>query len=220
MPFKSQSLQRLHEQLRHEIFHLWIPNGLNLIGNYDWFYEGFALYQSLRMAVAVNRISFADMLDTLSRAYAIDNRKAERISLLDASKQRWNNANTDIYARGMLVAFLTDLTLLERSRGRQSVFDLLTDVHRRYNSRNETTDGNFAVLTAMKSYDGLEPVVARYISGKEKIDWESLLRDAGLETEGGGSSTKLKVVAKPSGRQKDLLDKLGYNNWRKLSRKQ
>ena len=30
--FKSQSLQRLHEQLRHEMFHLWIPNGVNLSG--------------------------------------------------------------------------------------------------------------------------------------------------------------------------------------------
>ena len=29
--------------------------------------------------------------------------------------------------------------------------------------------------------------------------------------------TKLVVTAKPTGRQKDLLDRLGYNNWRKLS---
>ncbi|MDQ3043132.1 MAG: hypothetical protein M3R11_12290, partial [Acidobacteriota bacterium] len=41
MPFKTQSAQRLHEQLRHEIFHLWMPNNLALTGNYDWFYEGF-----------------------------------------------------------------------------------------------------------------------------------------------------------------------------------
>jgi predicted metalloprotease with PDZ domain len=73
MPFKTQSLQRLHEQLRHELFHLWIPNGVNLTGNYDWFYEGFALYQSLKLAVALNRIRFEDFLDTLSRAHTIDN---------------------------------------------------------------------------------------------------------------------------------------------------
>jgi hypothetical protein len=51
MPFKTQSLQRLHEQLRHELFHLWIPNDLDLSGNYDWFYEGFALYKSLKIGV-------------------------------------------------------------------------------------------------------------------------------------------------------------------------
>ena len=51
MPFETQSVQLLHEQLRHEIFHLWIPNGVNLSGNYDWFYEGFALYQALRQVL-------------------------------------------------------------------------------------------------------------------------------------------------------------------------
>ena len=65
MPFKNQSLQRLHEQLRHELFHLWIPNAVNLSGNYDWFYEGFALYQSLKTGVAVNQLRFEDFLDTL-----------------------------------------------------------------------------------------------------------------------------------------------------------
>lgn len=220
MPFKSQSLQRLHEQLRHEIFHLWIPNGLNLIGNYDWFYEGFALYQSLKMAVAVNRIRFDDMLDTLSRVYAIDNRKTDRISLIDASKRRWNNANTDVYARGMLVAFLCDLTILERTKGKRSVSDLLTDVYVRHKTVSELMDGDAAILTTMDTYEGLGPVVSRYIKGSERIDLAPTLKAAGLEIVGGTSSPTIKVVSKPSGRQKDFLDQLGYNNWRKLSRKQ
>jgi hypothetical protein len=90
MAFRTQSLQRLHEQLRHEMFHLWIPNGVNLEGNYDWFYEGFALYASLKMAVAMNRIRFGDFLDTLSRAQAIDARQSNRLSLIDASHERWS----------------------------------------------------------------------------------------------------------------------------------
>ncbi|HMS09796.1 MAG TPA: hypothetical protein PKE66_09945, partial [Pyrinomonadaceae bacterium] len=46
-PFATQSPQRLHEQIRHELFHLWLPNGVRLTGSYDWFYEGAALYHSL-----------------------------------------------------------------------------------------------------------------------------------------------------------------------------
>src|SRR6185295_3042305 len=93
MPFKSQSLQRLHEQLRHEIFHLWIPNGIRLAGNYDWFYEGFALYVSLKSGVLLNRIRFEDFLDTLARAYTLDSFQNPRISLIDASKKRWSGGN-------------------------------------------------------------------------------------------------------------------------------
>jgi hypothetical protein len=68
MPFKTQSLQRLHEQLRHEMFHLWLPNGANLRGDYAWFYEGFALYSALKVGLSTNQIRFEDFLDTLSRA--------------------------------------------------------------------------------------------------------------------------------------------------------
>ena len=85
MPFQTQSVQKLHEQLRHEIFHLWVPNSVNLSGNYDWFYEGFALYQALRMGIGANRIGFNDMLDTLSRAYEVDNMQSQRGSLIEAS---------------------------------------------------------------------------------------------------------------------------------------
>ena len=97
---------------------------------------------------------------------------------------------------------------------------LIADVHRKHHSGEKTTDGNIAVLDLMAAYDGLEPIISRYIRGKEKLDLEPVLKAAGLVQEGENAATKLKVVNKPTGRQKDLLNELGYNNWRKLSRKQ
>ena len=217
MPFESQSLQRLHEQLRHEIFHLWIPNGVNLSGNYDWFYEGFALYQSLKTGVAVNRIRFDDFLDTLSRAYDIDSMQAKKLSLVDASKNRWNGSNTQVYARGMLVAFLCDLALLEKSKGKTSVPGLLREIYERHRPPNPSQDGNTAIIAILREHRELNPIVDRYILGAEPIEWSAFIKSAGIEADVKDQLTKLQVTAKPSGRQKDLLDKLGYYNWRKLS---
>ncbi len=218
--FKSQSLQQLHEQLRHEMFHLWIPNGVNLSGNYDWFYEGFALYQSLKTGVALNRIRFDDYLDTLSRAYDVDKRLSQKLSLIELSKNRWaGDNNTRIYARGMLVAFLCDLALLEKSKGKRSVTDLLRKLYEDHRPPASEVDGNAAVLELLRSHAELKPIIDRNITGSETIDWSNLLEDAGLEVETVSQTTQLKVMAKPSGRQKDLLDRLGYNNWRKLLRK-
>lgn len=217
MPFKTQSLQRLHEQLRHEMFHLWFPNGVNLSGNYDWFYEGFALYQSLKLGVAANRIRFDDYLDTLSRAYNIDSVQSQRLSLIDAAKNRWSGANTQVYARGLLVAFLCDLALLEKSKRKRSTDDLVRDIYQKYHLATTRTDGNAAVIDAMQLHPELRPIAERYINGPDKIDWSEALATAGIEAVTENSLTTLKVVPKPSGRQKDLLDKLGYNNWRKLT---
>lgn len=218
MPFRTQSVQKLHEQMRHEIFHLWVPNAVNLSGNYDWFYEGFALYQSLRLAIGANRIRFDDMLDTLSRAYNIDNMQSRRSSLIEASGNRWAGAETQIYARGMLVAFLCDITMLQNTKGKRSVEDILRRVHTEHSMLKPREDGNAAVLRVLESYDYLRPLAAGYIRGSENIAWKNELDAIGLEAEQANTIVKLKVKDKLNGRQKVFLDKLGYNNWRKLSR--
>jgi predicted metalloprotease with PDZ domain len=215
MPFKTQGLQRLHEQLRHEIFHLWMPNGVNLSGGYDWFYEGFALYASLKGGVAMNRIRFEDFLDTLSRAYTIDDFQNPHMSLIEASQKRWSGANTTVYARGMVTAFLCDIALLKGSKGKIDVSTLLKEVFNKYHSQKDKTDGNEAVLTIMAGYPELKPVIEKYIKSNAAIDWTADLAAAGILGEEKNSVTSLKVVEKPDGRQKAMLDKLGYNNWRK-----
>jgi predicted metalloprotease with PDZ domain len=218
MPFRTQSLQRLHEQLRHELFHLWIPNRVNLTGNYDWFYEGFALYQSLKLAVRLNRIRFEDFLDTLSRAHTIDSAGSQRISLIRASASRFSGSNTQIYARGMLVAFLTDVAMLQKSRGKSSVDDLLKDLFLKHRKPAAPADGNATVIALMKENTELVRIVDSYVTGVDKIEWTSDLAAAGIEDIDPGPITNLRVKEKLGGRQKTLLDKLGYNNWRKLSR--
>jgi predicted metalloprotease with PDZ domain len=217
MNFRTQSLQRLHEQLRHELFHLWLPNAVNLTGKYDWFYEGFALYQSLKTAVAMNRIRFDDFLDTLSRAYSIDSRQTRRMSLIDASKSRFEGNDTQIYARGMLVAFLADLSILEQSKGRSSVSTFLGELFSKHRSPNAAVDGTEAVIASMRKSNINEAIIVKYVLGSGPFEWNNEISAAGIEPPDAGAKTGLTVRPKPTGRQKALLDKLGYNNWRKLS---
>lgn len=219
MPFSTHSEQKIHEQLRHELFHLWIPNGLNLAGNYDWFYEGFALYQSLRTGVAVNRLRFDDFLDTLSRAYDIDTMISQKKSLIEASKNRWNGSNTQIYARGMLVGFLIDAAILQKSKGKKSLSEIFREIYQKHNLGNQRQDGNAAILKILEAHQETNPIVEKYIKGAENIVWQTDLDLIGIEAVTENFSTKLKVKTKLNGRQKDLLDKLGYNNWRNFSRK-
>ncbi|MBA2336018.1 MAG: hypothetical protein H0V90_13925 [Blastocatellia bacterium] len=218
MPFKTQSLQRLREQMRHELFHLWLPGGVNLSGNYDWFFEGFALYQSLKTGVQLNQIRFDDFLDTLSRAHNIDSLQTRRLSLIEASVNRWNGADTQVYARGMLVAFLCDIALLNESKGKRSVSDIFRRVFEKHSFPGERQDGNAAVLSIMQADPELLPIIQEYVKGAGKIDWQTQLQTAGIESGPGNKRTSLHIIEKPKKNQKALLDKLGYNSWRKLSR--
>ncbi len=214
MPFRTQSIQRLHEQLRHELFHLWIPNGVYLTGNYSWFYEGFALYNSLKMAVEVKRISFDDLLDTLSRAISIDSRQSPRRPLFD--KNIGQSARSDIgtYARGMLVAFLLDVELLGSSGGKSDVRKLLNRIYASNRQRELPEDGNKAVIEAIAERD----IVAKYVTGREKIDVLWIATHAGLTFDDLDGSNGLRIVAKPNGRQREILRNLSYNTWRSSNR--
>ena len=216
MPFKTLSLQRLHEQLRHELFHLWIPNNLALTGNYDWFYEGFTVYQALKTGVKTNQIRFEDFLDTLSQAYRIDDFQTPAGSLLESSKNRWYGANSSVYSRGMLVAFLCDVALLRQSGGKRSIDDVFRQIYNKYRPPNQLQDGNTAILNVFENYAELQTVVEKYIKGTEKINWRTDLESLGIELSENDFNTKLNIKAKLGKRQKDLLNKLGYNNWRKI----
>jgi predicted metalloprotease with PDZ domain len=220
MPFKTQSLQRLREQLRHEIFHLWLPNGVNLTGNYDWFYEGFALYSALKSGVLLNQIRFEDFLDTIARAVNIDKEQKNRYSLIDGSLNRSNGAETQLYARGMLAAFLCDVILLQSSRGKASVDTLFRSIFDLHRPPAQFVEANPAILKVLLGYPVLKPVVDNAVNGTQSVDLQTQLEAAGIENRSNGGPTNLRVKANLSRTQKAILDKLGYNNWRKLSGKE
>jgi predicted metalloprotease with PDZ domain len=215
IPLKSVSIQRLHEQLRHELFHLWIPNALGLSGNYDWFYEGFGIYFALRTGIELNQIRFVDYLSTLSRGYDLSDwaSSEKKYSLLET---RWSGSNNNLYAKGLIVAFLCDMALLRESKGRRSLKDVFRALYRKHRKSNEIQeDGSVAILSILNSYPELRSIVQNYIMGAAKISWQNELGLAGIDFDG----RKLSIKPKLNGRQKDLLDKLGYNQSLKLLEK-
>ncbi|QQS32569.1 MAG: hypothetical protein IPM50_13060 [Acidobacteriota bacterium] len=212
--FATQSKQRLHEILRHELFHLWLPNGVNFDGNYAWFYEGAAVYASLRAAVAMNRIRFDDMLDTLSRAYRIEMLASEPLSLVAMSGRSWSGNDSRMYARGMITAFMIDIEMLAASGGKRSFETLLREIYLKHRPNERSSPATESILSVFGSYPELKPLVSSTISGDQRVDWRQAIAKAGLVD----ANSRLTVSARLSGKQKALLDDLGYNAWRKLIR--
>lgn len=218
VPYGSVAIQRLNEQLRHELFHLWLPNSLALTGNYDWFYEGFSIYQALRTGVELNQIRFDDYLGTLGRAYDLTQLEMDvnKVSLVEASKRRWANPGNFIYAKGMIAAFLCDLAFLRVGKGRHEMQNIFREAFKQHKTGSVSQDGTEAILKILGRYKELGSIIGSYINGNSPVTWDTDLKAAGIIVEKEGFRVKLKVVDKPDGRQKDLLDKLGYNQWRKL----
>ena len=57
------------------------------------------------------------------------------------------------------------------------------------------------------------------MKGRKDLFGQNIWSNLGIEAIETDFEIQLKVKKKLKSRQKDLLDKLGYNNWRKISRK-
>jgi len=213
VPSKLAAKAQLDGSLTHELFHLWVPNGLTLDGEYDWFYEGFTNYEALRVGMRRGQLTFQDYLNTLGREYDSYRaaRGAKEISLPEASQRRWSGSTALVYHKGMLVAFLYDLTLMRETNGRQSLGDVYRELFRRYGQGGVRADGNRAVTDALGGMPGVRDFVARYVEGASEIVLDPLIENFGLRVEPGGARTHVGVAASPDRAQRELLRKLGYN---------
>ncbi|MBC7796700.1 MAG: hypothetical protein H7Z37_07505 [Pyrinomonadaceae bacterium] len=212
-PFKSRALSQLHEQLRHEIYHLWIPNALALNGDYDWFYEGFTIYQALRTGIKLKYIRFDDYLDTMSRSFDLVRYETQNasLSLIDASKTRWQGNAGLVYAKGMTVAFLCDLAMLRESNGKRSLSDVFRELYKRHKKPNNIQDGNRAILAILNERNELRPLVTKFIENANVIEWSDEIKISGFQDVSPRTyKTKLAIIEKPNGKQRNLLAKLGY----------
>ncbi|MFV0387888.1 MAG: hypothetical protein ACK5NT_03955 [Pyrinomonadaceae bacterium] len=202
--FPSQDEQRLHEQLRHELFHLWIPGRLGLAGDYAWFYEGFGSYMALKTGVALERIRFVDFLNVLSQAYSMEQRRINTPALAESS------ASSLIYVRGILAGFATDVEITNASDGKRDIANLFRNLLEKFGDGKTSAEAKPALLDIFGEFPELSFIVERNIKTGNRFDLKRELGLAGIEFVNGEFTTRKKL----SKRQKEILGDLGYNKRR------
>ncbi|HKG12111.1 MAG TPA: hypothetical protein VKB12_02185 [Pyrinomonadaceae bacterium] len=213
LPSKLAAKAQLDGSLTHELFHLWVPNGLALEGEYDWFYEGFTNYVAMRVAMRRGQLTFNDYLNTLGLEFDAYRaaRGAKESSLVEASQKRWAGAASLIYHKGALVAFLYDLTLRRETGGKSSLEDAYPELFRRHARGFARVEGNRALVELLGGMAGMRDFVERYVTGSGEINLSRAIEAFGLRVEPGGARTHVGVAPSADTRQRELLRKLGYN---------
>lgn len=208
---RRQMLARLGVILTHEVFHLWVPNALRLSGDYDWFFEGFTVYQALRTAKKVGLIDFAEYLRTLARAYESYRGSLENnhISLIEMSRRRWSSPRS-IYSKGMLVAFLYHLQILAASNAKTTGEAIYRDL---FQGRfSEDRDGNEVIISLLNSGPGMEAFSNRFVAGADDLNMKMLLEPFGIEVQQTSQETRFLVAPSLDASQRKVLRTLGYRD--------
>jgi hypothetical protein len=209
-PLGSRLREHLTIIFTHELLHLWVPNSLKLEGDYDWFFEGFTLYVALRMALELEVIKFKEFLNTLGRAYGSYLSQPDDSSLLEASEKRWTTSGSQVYVKGMLVAFLYDLLIRKESGGKTALEDRYRDL---FNGRiAEQAQGNEVIIKVLGSSPVMTDFARSYIESAGKLELERLLPAYGIQLEAGRKGSQLRISRELSSDQKRLLRSLGYRD--------
>jgi predicted metalloprotease with PDZ domain len=192
----------------HELFHLWVPNSLQLTGDYDWFFEGFTSYIALQEALKLKLIRFQEYLKTLGRVYDSYLSVSDDKSLLEASESRWTSSSSVVYDKGMLVAFIYDLLLRRESVGESS----LADRYRMLFARivDKPADANEVIIQTLTSSPATSEFLKTYIESRSRVELERILPPLGIEVNKTSSQTVLSVSKELRDDQKKLLRSLGY----------
>jgi len=192
----------------HELFHLWVPNSLQLTGDYDWFFEGFTSYIALQEALKLKLIRFQEYLNTLGRVYDSYLSVSDDKSLLEASESRWTSPSSPVYDKGMLAAFIYDLLLRRESVGASS----LADRYRLLFGRivDKPADANEVIIQTLTSSPATSEFLKSYIESRNRVELERILPPLGIEVNKTSSQTVLSVSKELRDDQKKLLRSLGY----------
>jgi len=226
LPSKNAALAQLSTPLTHELMHLWVPNGLGLDGDYDWFYEGFTVYEAARTAVRLGLLTFPEFLNAMARAYDgyLGNDDRDRLSLMEASVRRWTVGQTSVYSKSMLVAFLYDLHVRAESRRKKTLENAYRVLFKEYGrTRPEagepSIDGNTAAITSLGFDRSMTAFVEKNVKTPVAIDLKSELAPYGLVVESFGLRTRINVSDQLTKPQRELLRDLGYNDAVRTPRK-
>ena len=194
----------------HEMLHLWVPNSLQLEGDYDWFFEGFTLYVALRTALELKVINFKGFLETLAGAYDAYISHPDEVSLIQAAETRWTSGFNHVYVKGMLVAFLYDLKIRKGSGGGATLADRYRELFGHRVAAN--ANGNDVIIALLDAGPAMSGFGKSYVENNTKLELEQLLPAYGLTLDTSGKKSQLQVSRNLSAEQKQLLRSLGYRD--------
>lgn len=226
LPSRIAALAQLSVPLTHEFFHFWVPNGLRLSGDYDWFYEGFTIYQAARTSVQLGLLTFPEFLNAIGRAYdaSTGGLDRDRWSLVEASRRRWTGGESAVYSKSMVIAFLYDLNVRSQSRSKRSLDDVYRNIFRAYripearagaatSIAGQGSDGNEVAIKSLDSYSGVKDFGRLFIRNAVTINLREQLAPFGLKVETIGLRTYISASETLTRQQRDLLHELGYNDY-------
>lgn len=191
----------------HEYFHLWNVKRLRptVLGPFDynqenythllWVSEGFTAYYDNWIVRRAGYYTEEKYLDIIANEItAQTNLPGDKVQpLSESSFDAWikyyrrnensNNSQVSYYDKGSISALLINLMILEHSKGKQTLDDLMSYLYQEYYIKKDIGFNNETFKKAAEKFTGrnLDKFYADVIDGTSSINYDQYLSVAGLK---------------------------------------
>ena len=198
----------------HEFFHLWNVKRIrpDALGPFDytkenytkllWVAEGITDYYADLTLRRAGLIADADFLSATARAIQqLQNTPGRLVqSVEESSFDTWvkfyrpdeNTINSQVsyYDKGAILGLLLDLEIRKRSNGAKSLDDVLRSLYTQFFKQNRNyTPADFQKLSETAAGGSLEEFFAKYVRGKDELNYNAALEVVGLRLETAAGAT-------------------------------
>lgn len=205
----------------HEFFHLWNVKRIrpDALGPFDytkenytkllWVAEGITDYYARLVLRRAGVTSEKEFLSESARGFQQLQLTPGRLEMSaeEASFDTWIkyyrqdensiNSQVDYYDKGSILGLLVDLEIRKRSKGAKSLDDVMRYLYSEFYKKDRNyTPKDFQQTCETMAGASLEEFFARYVRGREELDYNSALAAAGLIL----NTTGAAVAGKPAER--------------------
>ena len=199
----------------HEFFHLWNVKRIrpDALGPFDytkenytkllWVAEGITDYYARLVLRRAGVVSDKEFLTENARAFQqLQNTPGRLVmSAEEASFDAWikyyrqdeNSINSQVsyYDKGAILGLLLDLEIRKQSKGAKSLDDVMRYLYTEFYKKDRNyTPKDFQTISEMMAGSSLEEFFAKYVRGREDLDYNSALAAAGLRLDTTGATPK------------------------------
>jgi predicted metalloprotease with PDZ domain len=205
----------------HEFFHLWNVKRIrpDALGPFDytrenytkllWVAEGFTDYYARLVLRRAGLISDKEFLKENAKAFQLLQNTPGRLvmSIEESSFDTWIkyyrqdensvNSQVDYYDKGAIVGLLLDLEIRKQSKGARSLDDVMRYLYAEFYKKDRNyTPADFQKACELMAGSSLEQFFARYVRGREELDYDSALAVTGLRLDTAMSANGSKAPEK------------------------
>jgi len=210
--FSGGGYTRFLGLVAHEYFHLWNVKRIrpDVLGPFDyenenytkllWVAEGATSYYEDVLLRRAGLINEKDVLSNRASSFqALQNQPGRfETSVEEASFDAWikyyrqdeNSINNQIsyYDKGEILNFLLDVRIRTESNGEKSLDDVMRYLYAEFYKKGKNfTSADYQKTSEMMAGKSLEDFFAKYVRGREEIDYNSILSGFGLTLDTGAN---------------------------------